>query len=185
MGRELRKDPWDPPGFGLVAYTLEDTLTHHGGVTRGICTVDRRGWLEGVEEATGVKRAGSAIAATAQTGEAMLLSGQEPTSTNFWIFTPEIFSLLEKGFADFLKGVAARGGAGEEEPEPEFLIPTEVNRILAGGEARVWVLRTHDPFFGITHPQDWEWVTTGIRELVSDGHYPDPLWGSGGPDGPV
>jgi hypothetical protein len=183
LGRELRKDPWDPPGFGLVAYTLEDTLTRHGGVTRGICSVDRRGWLEGVEEAFEVKRAGASITGTTLGGEVMLLSGQEPTSTNFWILSPDVFPLLERGFKEFLAAVVSPpgggGGSGGETPEPEFLLPMEVNRLLAGGEARVWVLRTHDPFFGITHPQDWEWVTGGILEMIREGHYPDPLWSPG------
>ena len=187
MRRELRKDPWDPPGFGLVAYTLEDTLTRHGGVTRGICSVDRRGWLEGVEEAVDVKRGGASITGSTLSGGAMLLSGQEPTSTNFWIFTPEVFPLLERGFQEFLESVgsAPGAGAGGLGPQPEYLIPTEVNRIVAGGEARVWVLRTHDPFFGITHPQDWEWVAGGIREMIREGHYPDPLWASGAGAGPA
>lgn len=177
LGRELRKDPWDPPGFGLVAYTLEDTLTRHGGVTRGICRVDRRGWMEGVEEAFEVKRVGASIRGRTLAGEVMLLSGQEPTSTNFWILTPEVFPLLERGFKEFLAAVVDPPGGGEgEPPQPEFLLPMEVNRLLTGGEARVWVLRTHDPFFGITHPQDWEWVAGGIREMIREGHYPDPLW---------
>ncbi|MGW8265784.1 MAG: hypothetical protein ACWGSQ_05405, partial [Longimicrobiales bacterium] len=139
MGRELRRSPGDAPGFGLVAYTLEDTLTRHGGVTRGICSVDRKGWLEGIEEAFEVERAGTSITGRTLTGEGMLLSGQEPTSTNFWILTPEIFSLLERGFKDFLAKVASppvEGGRGGDAPEPEFLLPMEVNRLLAGGEAR-------------------------------------------------
>ena len=183
LGRDLRRDPGDPPGFGLVAYTLEDTLTRHGGVTRGVCTVDRRGWLESVEEVFGVRRVGSAIAGTSVSGEELLLTGQEPTSTNFWIFTPEIFPFLERGFQEFLGevtavsgGVDSGEGGQEPAPEPEFLIPTQVNRLVAGGEARVWILRTHDPFLGITHPQDWEWAAGGIRELVQEGLYPDPLW---------
>jgi hypothetical protein len=203
LGRDLRRDPGDPPGFGLVAYTLEDTLTRHGGVTRGVCTVDRQGWLESVEEVFGVRRVGPAIAGTSVSGDEVLLTGQEPTSTNFWIFTPDIFPFLERGFQEFLEeAVAASGGvdsgegaqdSGEEAqdsgeggqkpaPEPEFLIPTQVNRLVARGEARVWILRTHDPFLGITHPQDWEWAAGGIRELVQEGLYPDPLWvlGAGG-----
>ena len=116
-----------------------------------------------------------------------MLSGQEPTSTNFWIFTPEIFPLLEEGLGDFLRTAAAglegkqrEGGSGVGAPEPEFLIPMEVNRLLQEERARVWVLRTHDPFFGITHPQDWEWAAGGIRELTDEGQYPNPLWGSNG-----
>lgn len=180
MGRDLRPDPQDPPSFGLVAYTLGDTLTRHGGVTRGICTVDQRGWLQEVEEATEVRRLESHIAGSTLAGEAMALSGQEPTSTNFWVFTPEIFPLLEDGFQQFLatldSGADNSGDEGASRGEPEFLIPTEVNRLLAAGKARVWVLRTHDPFFGITHPEDWEWVAGGIRELIREGQYPDPLW---------
>lgn len=179
LGRDLRTGPGDPPVFGLVAYPLEDTLTRHGGVTRGICSVDQRGWLEGVEEAFQVRRDGGSITGRSLAGEAMLLSGKEPTSTNFWILTPAVFRLLERGFKEFLATVTSlpgEGGGGGHASEPEFLLPTEVNRLLAGGEARVWVLRTHDPFFGITHPEDWEWVAGGMREMVREGHYPDPLW---------
>jgi hypothetical protein len=183
LGRELRGDPSSPPAFGLVAYTLEDTLTRHGGVTRGICTVDRKGWLEGVEEAFNVRREGPSITGVTQSGERMALSGQEPTSTNFWIFTPEIFPLLEEGFAAFMSALQTLDREDAAPSEPEFLIPMEVNRMVAGEQARVWVLRTHDPFFGITHPQDWEWVVTGIRDLIREGSYPDPLWGGvPGPD---
>ena len=173
MGRDLRQDPGDPPGFGLVAYTLGDTLSRHGGVSRGICKVDRRGWLEEVEEVLGVRRVGAAITGTTLPGEEMILSGQEPISTNFWVFTPEIFPLLEAGFRDFLAGLSTQGERGGT----EFLIPTEVNRLLAQGEARVWVLGTRDPFFGITHPQDWEWVAGNLRDLIREGQYPEILWG--------
>jgi hypothetical protein len=176
LGRDLRQDPGGPPGFGLVTYTLGDTLSRHGGVSRGICKVDPRGWLEEVEEALGVSRNGDAITGNTVSGEGMILSGQEPVSTNFWVFTPEIFPLLEVGFRDFLAGLSTQG----EQGGTEFLIPTEVNRLLARKEARVWVLRTRDSFFGITHPQDWEWVTGSIRELIEEGLYPELLWGETG-----
>ncbi len=177
MRNVLRPDPGDPPAFGLVAYTLGDTLTRHGGVTRGVCRVDRRGWLEEVQESCEVRQMESYVSGVSLDGEAMVLSGQEPASTNFWIFTPDIFPLLEAGFQAFLESVVAdsmndKGSGGEA----EFLIPTEVNRLVANREARVRVLRTHDRFFGITHPQDWEWVAGGIRELIREGQYPDRLW---------
>jgi hypothetical protein len=173
MGRDLRKDPGAPPGFGLVAYTLEETLSRHGGVSRGICEVDRSGWLGSVEEVLDVKRVGSAITGETVGGEGMILNGQEQTSTNFWVFTAEIFPLLEEGFRDFLK---AQEEAFQEGGEAEFLIPSEINRLLSKGEARVWVLRTRDPFFGITRSQDWEWVAGGLRDLIEEGEYPQALW---------
>lgn len=181
LGRDLRQDPGGPPGFGLVAYTLEDTLSRHGGVSRGVCQVDRMGWLESVEEVLEIRRTGSAIEGQTLQGEGLLLSGQELISTNFWVFTPEIFPLLEAGLHGFLSGLlAAQGSSGEEvKAEPEFLIPMEVSRLLVEEKARVWVLRTRDPFFGITHPQDWEWVVGGIGDLVREGQYAESLWDEG------
>ena len=57
---------------------------------------------------------------------------------------------------------------------------SEINRLLVQDEARVWVLRTRDPFFGITRAQDWEWVASGLRELIDEGEYPETLWGTDG-----
>lgn len=174
MSRDMRQEPGDPPGFGLVAYALEDTLSRHGGVSRGICQVNRRGWLEEVTEVLGIRSAEHQVTGTTIDGERLLLTGRELISTNFWILTPEVFPLLEEGFRRF---VAERmDQEGVSEPEPEFLIPSEVNRLLTLDQARVWVLRTNDPFFGITHPQDRDWVAGSIRELIREGRYPENLW---------
>jgi len=176
IGRDLRQEPGDPPGFGLVAYTLADTLSRFGGVSRGICTVDRHGWLEEVVEVLGVSRIGDAVTGNTVSDEGVTLSGQESTSTNFWVFTPEIFSLLEGGFRTFLADLSSQG----DPDTTEFLIPTEVNRYVAQGEGRVWVLRTQDTFFGLTQPLEWEWVAGSIRELIEEGQYPESLWGNFG-----
>lgn len=174
----LFNDPGAAVECGLVAYRLGDTLSPHGGVTRGVCRVDRSGWLESVVEVLGVQRMGSAIVGDSVGGESMILTGQEHVSTNFWIFPPRIFPLLEEGLRSFLQPLLEKAGlGGEEEPEREFLLPSEVNRLLKERRARVRVLRSRDPFFGITHPQDWEWVAGGVRDLVEAGQYPEHLWG--------
>ena len=171
LGRNLQQDPGGSPAYGLVAYTLGDTLSPYGGVSRGICRVDQRGWLEEVEEVLEVRRTGSAITGNTLSGEAMILSGNEPVSTNFWVFTPEVFPGLQEGFRGFLAGLPT-----DSEKEPEFLIPTEINRLRSQGRARVRVVPSEDPFFGITHPQDWEWVTGGLGDLIQKGLYPEKLW---------
>ena len=185
--------PGGLPVFGLLGYTLADTLSRHGGVSRGICRVDREGWLEGVEEILEIEKVNGGVRGTTVPGEGVILSGQEPTSTNFWIFTPTFFSHLREGFAAFLESLAvssnghpSAGASDGEAPEggkrqrktrpPEFLIPTEVNRLLAQGKARVVVLPADGPFFGITHPPDREWVVNGLKKLLGNGHYPDALW---------
>ncbi len=175
---KLIPNPGEPPIFALVAYTLQDTLSLHGGVSRGLCQVDPRGWLVGVEEVLGVQAGGGGILGRTVGGEQMLLSGREPVSTNFWIFTPEIFPSLLEGFREFLEGVARGSEAGAPgRPEPEFLLPAEVNRLLASGKARVRVARAKDAFLGITHPPDRDWVVEGLARFAREGRYPNPLWG--------
>jgi hypothetical protein len=139
--------------------------------------VDGKGWLESVREVLKIRRWDGDIRGTALGGEELLLSGAEPISTNFWVFTPEIFPLLEKGFHAFVQDRLLE--AHDRGAEAEFLIPTEINRIISGKEARVWVLRTDEPFFGITHPLDWEWVAGSIRDLIREGRYPEALWPAG------
>jgi len=173
MNRDMRQEPGDPPGFGLVAYALEDTLSRHGGVSRGVCQVDRHGWLDEVTEVLGIRCANHRITGTTIHGEDLLLTGRELISTNFWVLTPEIFPFLEEGFQGFLDERQEQGEGSE--PEAEFLIPSEINRLLARDQVRVWVLRTNDPFFGITHPLDRDWVAGRIRDLIREGRYPEIL----------
>ena len=167
-----------PPGrsgvatFGLVTYSLEDTLSEHGGVSRGICQVDSHGWLEGIEEVLEIRRGSGGISGKTVAGRGLELKGSEPISTNFWIFTPAIFPLLEAGFADFFRAQNELSSPSQR----EFLMPTEVNRAVGKGVARVRAIPTTDRFLGITHPDDREWVVEGLVEMTQAGRYPSPLW---------
>ena len=38
------------------------------------------------------------------------------------------------------------------------------------------VLPTSDTWFGVTHPEDKPTVTKTIREMVTRGEYPSPIW---------
>jgi hypothetical protein len=159
------------PHFGLVTYTLADTLSEHGGVSRGICQVDGGGWLAGVREVLEIQRGAEGLAGKSVSGQQVALTGSEPISTNFWILTPHIFPILEEALTGFLK--EARN---QPEAQPEFLIPTVVNEVLSGGGPRVAAIPTEGRFLGITHPPDREWVVNGLKEMTLAGQYPSPLW---------
>jgi hypothetical protein len=159
------------PTFGLVAYLLQDTLSEHGGVSRGICRVGSDGWLEAVEEVLEIRRGYGGISGKTLDGRPLILKGTEAVSTNFWIFTSAVFPLLEVGFVRFFR--ALREGASGQ---PEFLIPAEVNGALETGVARVRTIPTLDRFLGITHPEDRRWVVAGLAEMTEEGRYPDSLW---------
>ena len=175
-----RRTGFASPSFALVAYTLEDTLSRHGSVTRGICRVHSSGELEGVEEVLGIRRVDAGVRGRTLSGDGVILSGEEATSTNCWAFTPDLFPLLAERFSEFL---LAWGGEGtlDESPEPEFLIPIEINHALARGAIQVWVHRSEGRFLGITHPADRDWVVAGLEALTLDGWYPNPLWGQTSP----
>lgn len=173
------------PLFGLLTYTLEDTLSGHGGVSRGICRLDGTDWLAEVREVLEIRRESQEILGRFLSGEEVRLSGCEPTSTNFWLLSPDVFPLLDVGFRRFLgrmlKGpeghaqVHTRPGPGSL-PQPEFLLPSEMNRILAEGKGRVRVIPGGGTFLGITHPEDRKGVVESLERLVRQGRYPKSLW---------
>lgn len=158
--------------FGLVTYTLGDTLSEHGGVNRGVCQVDAEGRLARVRETLDIRPAGNGLFGKTMEGEPVSLDGSEPISTNFWIFDADIFPILEDSLVAFLDEVAGDVGA-----QPEFLIPTVVNQSLAAGEFTVKAVPTRGRFLGITHPPDRALVVRGLEGMVRDGEYPTPLWG--------
>ena len=166
IGRFLAaaRDEAHPAGFAMVAYRLDRTLSEHGAVSRGVCTVDARGMLAGVEELTDiVRRADGTIVA----GE-RVLAPDTPVSINVWGFTPRVFPLLEADMQRFLDVNAASDKA-------EFYIPSAVTRMITDGEATVRVLPTDAEWFGVTYREDRPRVVESIRRLAEQGEYARPL----------
>ncbi len=156
------------PTFALVGFTLRDTLSSHGGVSRGVCRVDDDGFLASVSEVMSLQREASGIAGVDLAGNQCRFTGDEIVSLNIWGFTPDVFEMLERRFVDFLR-TRADGKA-------EFLVPDAINDILAAGEARAKIIPTDDAFFGVTHPADRADVQRKLRDLTASGRYPERLF---------
>src|SRR6266404_2159669 len=148
------------PDYAMVGYTLRNTLSEHGSVSRGVCECDAAGFLRAVVELTKIEKQGRGAHA-----EGRVLSGDELVSMNLWGFTPALFPQLRERFSEFLR----RSG---QELKSECYIPTTVNELVASGAARVKVLRTPSSWFGITYKEDKPQVIASIRKLVADGGYP-------------
>jgi hypothetical protein len=161
-----------PKSFGIVTYTLGDTLSDHGGVNRGVCQVDADGWLSQVRETLDIRPAGNGLFGRTMEGDPVRLDGSEPISTNFWVFDRDIFPILEDKLLTFLADVA-----GNADTQPEFLIPMVINHSLASDECTVQAVPTRGRFLGITHPPDRTLVVRGLEDMVRDGEYSTPLWG--------
>jgi NDP-sugar pyrophosphorylase family protein len=148
------------PRFAIAGFRLRNTLSEHGAVSRGICTVGSDGMLTGIAERPGI------VLDAVGTGREY--SGDETVSMNCWGFTPAVFAGLDAGLRNFL---AAR----ETGSTNEFYLPAAVSEMIARGEASVCVLPTTGAWFGVTHRPDLPRVRAAIADLVRKGFYPAPL----------
>lgn len=161
LGRELAADA---PDHVLVAFRLGESLSPNGGVSRGVCRVDR-GVLTTITELHDVAESGGML----RCREGVALTGDELISTNLWGFRPSFCGVLAAEFASFLGDHA---GA----PEAEFLIGDGVAALARYGRERVAVVPTTERFVGVTYAQDEAGVAREIAGLVAAGRYPTPLW---------
>jgi len=154
----------------LVGHRLENTLSEHGPVTRGICQVDDEGCLLRIEERHRVQRFGNVIRSSEDGKHWVEVPPESIVSMNMWGFTPGVFSELEARFPRFLREHQ------DEIEKAEFLLPNVVHDLVKEGRMRVKVLRMGERWFGITYQEDRETARAAIAELVRRGVYPDRLW---------
>lgn len=143
--------------YAMVGYRLEKTLSDHGTVSRGICRADEKGFLIEITERTAIAPTPEGI--IAQGDSPVKLTGSEPTSMNFWGFTPDIFLHLERLFEEFLEEHG-------EDQKAEFYLPAAVSSLIASGEATVRLLNSSDPWFGLTYPEDRPLVVKALGDLA-------------------
>ena len=153
--------------YAIVGMRLDHTLSASGPVARGICVTkdDELVWLDEVRE---IERTSAGIHGTFPDGR-RTLSGSEIASMNCWVFTPTVLSALDAVFDEFLR----ERGHDERAESP---LPEAVNVLVQAKSARVRVLETPGPWFGLTHAGDHPKVAEGLRELTARGIYPSPLW---------
>lgn len=155
----------------MIGYKLENTLTDHGSVARGVCAVDENGYLSHIVERRRVIKQGEGGAFTEDGEHYTPIPAGTPVSMNCWGFQPCILPQLEKVFIDgFPEGVAGN-------PEKyEDLLPNAVQAIMSAGEGRVQVQNSSDRWFGVTYKEDKPVVVANIAALKAAGVYSDKLW---------
>jgi len=155
--------------YAMTAFLLRNTLSEHGSVSRGVCSMDQENFLQNVTEFRGLAKDGDGAKYTDELGRIHKLSGNEPVSMNLWGFAPTLFGHLRDQFVEFLQ----KRGADEKS---EFYIPAAVNEVVATGWRRCRVLKTPDSWLGVTYREDQPAVSEGIRRLITRGVYPEKLW---------
>lgn len=149
-------------GYGLVGYVLKNTLSDHGGVTRGICNVSD-GKLTGIAETKNIVKTAEGAAANG-----MPLNVDSLVSMNFWCYPAEFMEVLRKGFPEFLS-------TASDIQKDEYLLPNIADQMLKNG-TEFTVLPTDDHWFGVTYKEDKPAVMENIRRLIGSGEYQVDLY---------
>ena len=153
----------------MVGYSLANTVSPNGTVTRGVCRVEN-GKLTGVQETFQIRLfPDGTIRDTEKSEDGPLLVPETPVSMNFWGFTPWIFGELEAYFDAFLRALPP------EELKKECLLPMLVGELIGRGELSVSVLHSDARWFGMTYREDRDTVAAALRRLHEDGTYPPTL----------
>ncbi|MEE9373219.1 MAG: sugar phosphate nucleotidyltransferase [Saprospiraceae bacterium] len=156
--------------FSLVGYKLNNTLSKHGTVNRGICQVNVKGELNGVVERLkiGYTQDGK-IAFPDDQGENFYLEGDSIVSMNMWGFYPSYFDYCEKSFTRFLK---LKG----DELKSEYFIPLLIDELIGDKKEKIKVLTCDSEWFGVTYKEDKPIVVEKLNRLIASGKYPLSLW---------
>ena len=154
--------------YGLIGFRLGNTLSDHGGVTRGLCRTED-GWLTHIQETKQILKTASGARADIG-GIPTDLSPDISVSMNMWGFTPDVLEKLEDRFIEFL----SEGGLTM--PKSEFLIPSEMGVLVQRGTVRIRVLPTTSQWFGMTFAEDMPGVREAFARMTAEGLYPSPLF---------
>lgn len=155
--------------FAMVGYSLGNTVTENGHVSRGICEVDENHKLISITERTQIEKRGDHAEYTEDDGQTWTsLDFSTIVSMNFFGFQPMILDELEQGFPIFLDQ------ALQENPEKgEYFIPSVASSLLENEKATMDVLHSTDQWFGVTYKEDKEDVMRALSSLKEKGIYPE------------
>lgn len=154
--------------YGMAGYTLKNTLTENGTVSRGVCVTDKNGFLVDIDERTKIcEKDGKVKFFEGDTWHEV--DGNSNVSLNFWAFTPDIFDYLSESFNEFLKKEG-------DQLKSECYIPVTIKEALAKGKATVKVVPTDSLWYGVTYIEDKPYVVEKINAMITSGKYPNGLW---------
>lgn len=156
-----------PNAYAMAGFVLKNTLSENGGVTRGLCQVDGKGYLTNVTETRNIVKteAGAAV-----NGE--WVDPDTYVSMNMWGLGPEFMDTLRVGFEEFFRTAAAA-----DPLKAEYLLPIYMGQLLQQGKVSVRVLETQDKWFGVTYREDKPAVVESFRKLIEAGIYGPKLFG--------
>lgn len=154
----------------MVGYQLRNTVTEHGSVARGVCTI-RDGYLADVVELTRIEKRDNDAAYTEDGVHFIPLSGDAVVSMNLWGFRRGFMDELWARFPLFLDNALATNPL-----RAEYFLPSVANAQVQEGIGTIRVLSTDSVWHGMTYPEDLDEVKSAIGALRASGCYPKRFW---------
>jgi UTP-glucose-1-phosphate uridylyltransferase len=158
-----------PNLHAMVGYAIQNVLSDHGTVSRGVCSMNDANQLVGMVERTSISKEGGKILAKGD-GEVIEIKEGTPVSMNFWGFHQAVFSEIEEMWEKFLP-------TNQENLKSEFYIPTVANNLIQAGKAAFEILEGGKTWFGVTYTEDKPIVIDSLKRMHESGEYPGSLWG--------
>ncbi len=155
--------------YGLVGYSVKNTLTENGSVKRGICKL-KENYLQEIIESNVIEKNGVITATPLDGRDPFLVTEDTYVSMNMLGFSPSLFSYIEKAFPSFLEKNK------DNILKCEYLIPDVLTMAIEEGYARTKVLPTTAKWEGVTYKEDKDSVVKAIQKLMEEGVYPQNLW---------
>ena len=151
--------------YALVGYSLKDTLSDYGSVSRGVCSADGEQLLS-IEEHTKISIIEGEIV---DTNSGRKLDPDTIVSMNFWICNTSIFNYIETYFINFLQ-------VPENLDKSEIYLPFVAQEMMANGLIDINVIKANSDWFGVTYYEDKAEAVSILRDLTNKKLYPSPLW---------
>lgn len=153
----------------LAGFSLDQTVSENGTVSRGVCRV-QGDYVVGIDERKTVRTINGKIEYTLDNENWIELDRKSFTSVNFFGFTQDFLTILEERFPKFLD-------ENIENTTAEYAITVTMTDAIEAGELKVKIVDTPSRWFGVTYPQDKDIVMTKINDMIEKGEYPYNLWG--------
>ncbi len=154
--------------LAVLGYQLENTLSDHGSVSRGVISTNSKNELTGIEEKLKIYEQSGQIVSE-ENEQLIPLPVDTKVSMNFFCLAPSYIDLCASEFPKFLD-------KNMENLKAEFLIPRLADEFIKSGKGVIEMVPTSSKWFGVTYKEDAPIVKQSIDDLVSSGKYPENLW---------
>ncbi len=158
----LVKDMPQAPAYNyaMVGFYIENTLSDHGTVSRGICGVNEQGNLTDVVERTKIEKIDNEIKYLSDDGSLKTIPHGTLVSLNCYGFYPNLLDELEKRLHIFIQQ-----NKDKDILKAEYFLPNVVGELIREGKANVTVLKTDDLWYGITYKEDVAAFKEALKRL--------------------